>query len=182
MSNNGPRCICMPPGFCIWLFIYLFQDLHVYIPAYSHVWVFGFVSLCFSTCLSFLICSCMFAYLCGLAYVCTWPVYKQVYLPVVLCQSPFGFLYEDAIICICLSLEMSNTQLDFRHLSSAWQAKDEIQCWRMVGQALVSESLISDSLWLNNYFLSTWGLQCFPRASSGCLHHMRPPGSPLSPF
>ena len=99
----------MSLGFCIWLFVYFFPWLACFcIPAYSHMsecsgclcvfphtWVYIYLYIC--------ICLWM------LACVCTRPVYEWVDLPVTLRISPFGFLYKDAITCICMSLEISNS-------------------------------------------------------------------------
>ena len=99
----------MSLGFCIWLFVYFFHDLHVSVSLHTHI------------CLVFGLCLCVFPrtwvyiylYICiclwMLACVCTRPVYEWVDLPVPLCVSPFGFLYKDAITCICMSLEISNS-------------------------------------------------------------------------
>lgn len=109
MCKNGPKCICMSLGFCIWLFVYFFHDLCVSVSLHTHI------------CLSVGLCLCVFPhtwvyiylYICiclwMLACVCTRPVYEWVDLPVPLCISPFGFLYKDAITCICMSLEISNS-------------------------------------------------------------------------
>lgn len=82
-----------------------------------------FVSLHINICLSVWICVSVFShmpefanvysYICiclwMFACVCTWPVYEQMDLPVPLCTSPFGCVYEDAITCICMSLEIYNS-------------------------------------------------------------------------
>lgn len=99
---------------CLWAFVFgflyiFFHDLHVFVSLHTHiclsVWV---MSLCFPTHLgvhllvhlhlSLNACMCLYM-------TCVWTGRFA-------CASAhisFGFLYKDAITCICMSLEISNS-------------------------------------------------------------------------
>lgn len=83
-------CMFLYP--CILTYVWMFG---LCLCVFPHTWVYIYLYICM--CLWMLAC------------VCTRPVYERVDLPVPLCISPFGFLYKDAITCICMSLEISNS-------------------------------------------------------------------------
>lgn len=129
---------------------------------FPHAWV----------CIYLYICICLWMFAC----VCTWPVYERVDLPVPLCISFWVSVWG----CYYMYLHVFGDQWlqwDFRHLSNAWQAKGEIWCWRMVGQALCSDSSGSTTIFFHDEVCSTFQGPLLAASSTS-----RPPGSPLSPF
>lgn len=165
----------MHPGSCIWLSVFLYRD---FVSLHSHiclrVWtcVSAFSHMAKSTDMYLDICICLWASVC----VWTWPVHGFA------CASVLSSFWDSVRGCCYMyrsaHLWRSVAPRDFRHCEvCAWQAKDEIWCWRMGRQALCS-----DSFWLNNYVLQKWGLPCLPGPLLAASTSSRPPRSPLSPF
>lgn len=151
---------------CLWVLVFVFFSsrtcMFLYPYIFTYVRAFGFVSLCFPTCLSLHllvhlqlslnVCMCLYM-------TCIWMggfACASVHIFLGFCMRML--LHVSA--CLWRSMTPMRLQTSLKCLAS--------QRWNLMLENGWAGPLLR-FLWLNNYFLPRWSLQHLPRAPSGCL-------------
>lgn len=138
----------MPLGFGVCVFF--FQDLHVFVSLYIHICQSVWVCVSVFSHMPEFASTCTFATVSECLHVFVHDLYMNGWICLCLCAYLFGFLYEDAITCICMSLEIndSNETSDISQMPGKPKVKSDAGEWlgRPSAQIPLAQQLFSSTM------------------------------------